>query len=146
MNVKVNTGEAIKELKRIGTVLVQIKLFYEHPGRIKEMTRESGGTADHGNVLNSFLTDRMDNVDRSLDSLRTFLQTRPADPLIGSTLKRMPPKKDVPWYMRQFSMAAPGGLRFDVIRFKTIYGLVFNLLYLLIDKHEWNLLKEGKAS
>ncbi len=145
MNIKDNTDTAVKHLKRIANTLVQVKLFYEHPGRLKEITTEDVGTGEHGSVLNTFLNDRMGNIDRLLNTLRTFLQTKPADPLIASTLKRIPAKRDVPWYMRQFSLGSPTGLKFDVTRFKTVYGLIFNLLYLLIDKHEWNMLREGKA-
>ena len=143
MSTAENTAEAIQSLKYVAGLLARVNVLLEHPRRMKEMRKKRKGDARSADLRSDMLQERMEWVDRSLATLRLFLDGNESDPLIIRTLNRVPPKREVPWYLWHFSLASPAGLRFNITRFKTVYGLIFNLLYLLMSRDEWSMLKYG---
>ena len=139
-----NTTKAVARLKRIAAWLAQLNSLLENPARLREEHREREGEANARGLRDDILQGRMDRVDGELETVSLFLDQHKADPLISLTLDRVPPRRDVPWYLWHLSLANPYALRFDIPRFKTVYGLVFNLLRLFIDNREWHMLK-GKS-
>ena len=143
MDIQGNTERTVERLKQIAVALVEIRKLIEKPQHLRQLLKEAPGGRVDSKGMNNLLNERMAEVDYLLDEAKAFIKDHPTDPLISATLNRILPAQKIPWYMMYISFR--GVITFDIARFKTVYGLILNLLRLMIAREEWDKIKEAVA-